>query len=88
MGMEFKDSADRHGIPRADAIYAIQHADNDELIPGRTSWPTRVYVGPAHAQTDRRLEVIAELRPPRTMTIFHVMEVSDLYRHLVKKEDR
>ena len=45
-----------------------------------------VYVGRAHAQSEQRLEVIAALRPPRTMVIFHVMELSDLYRHLASEE--
>jgi hypothetical protein len=46
-----------------------------------------VCVGRAHAQTDGRLEVIVALRSPRTMVIFHVMELSDLCRHLVPQEE-
>ncbi|WP_164860200.1 hypothetical protein [Rathayibacter iranicus] len=42
-----------------------------------------VYVGHPHPQTDRYIEVIAAMRPPRTLTIFHVMELSELYRHLL-----
>lgn len=58
-----------------------------EEIEGRLGGRTMVFVGRAHAQTDRRLEVIAELRPPRTLVIFHVMEVSDLWRHLVQETE-
>lgn len=87
MGVEFTPSADRHGIPREDAIYAMSHAEGVEEIPGRTGEVTRVYVGRAHAQTDRRLEVIAAHRPPRDIVIFHVMDLSDLYRHLKNGED-
>lgn len=43
--------------------------------------------GTPHAQTDRYLEVIAAHRPPRSIVIFHVMELIDTYRHLLHKGD-
>ena len=82
--MEWTESSARHGISREDALYAIAHAEvRQELDGGRAGEQTVVYVGRAHAQTDQRLEVVVAIRPPRTMVIFHVMEVSDLYRHLL-----
>ena len=45
-----------------------------------------MYVGHPRGQTGRYVEVIAALVPPRDLVIFHVMELSDVYRHLVDKE--
>lgn len=42
-----------------------------------------VYVGHPHAQTERYVEVIAAIRPPRDLVIFHAMPLTDLYRHLL-----
>lgn len=82
MGIEFTGSADRHGVPREDALYAMLHPDGTEEVDGLEGERTIVYVGPAHAQTEQRLEVIAAHHEPRTVVIFHVMHLSDLYRHL------
>lgn len=65
----------------------MTHAEGVEELEGNPGEVTRVYVGRAHAQTDRRLEVIAAHRPPRTIVIFHVMELSDLFRDLMKEDD-
>lgn len=83
--MEWTTSAARHAIPRDDAIYVISHPEGSaELDSDQPDEQVVVYVGRAHPQTDRRIEVIAAIRPAhRTMVIFHVMELSDLYRHLV-----
>lgn len=83
MGMEFKDSADRHGIPRRDTMYVILHPVATEEIAGHPGETTMVYVGHPHAQTDRYVEVIAAIRPPRDLVIFHSMPLTDLYRHLL-----
>lgn len=58
MGVEWTHSADKHGIPRADALYSIAHAE----VKGRPGEVTIVYVGHPHAQTNRYLEVIAAHR--------------------------
>ncbi|MBW0254419.1 MULTISPECIES: hypothetical protein [unclassified Cellulomonas] len=85
MPVEWTDSAARHAISREDALYAITHAVGSEELEGRPGETTVVYVGRPHAQSDRYLEVIVAQRHPRTMVIFHVMELSDLYRHLVSE---
>lgn len=59
----------------------MTHAEAAAQVEGRPGEVTTVYVGHPHPQTDRYIEVIAAMRPPRTLTIFHVMELSDLYRH-------
>ncbi len=85
MGVEWTSSADKHGIPREDALYAIGHAEGAEQIAGIPGEVTTVYVGHPHGQTDRYIEVIAAMRPPRPVTFFHGMLLSDLYRHLLNE---
>lgn len=85
MGVEWPASADKHGISHEDALYAMTHAEGATQVEGRPGEVTTVYVGHPHGQTDRYIEVIAAMRPPRTLTIFHVMQLSDLYRHLVNE---
>ena len=86
MAVRWASSADKHVIPREDALYAISHAAGQAQIEGGAGEVTIVYVGHPHGQTDRYVEVIAALVPPRDLVIFHVMELSDLYRHLVNRE--
>ncbi len=83
MGIEFTPSADRHGIPHADSLYAMTHAEASAEVEGMPGETTMVYIGRPHGQTDRYLEVIAAHRPPRTVVIFHSMELTDLYRDLL-----
>jgi hypothetical protein len=82
MPIEWTFSADKHGIPHADALYAIGHAVGSEEVVGRPGETTTVFVGHPHGQTDRYIEVIVAMRPPRDLVIFHVMPLTDLYRHL------
>ena len=85
VAIEWTKSAAKHGISRDDALYAMTHAEADAELDGQSGETTVVYVGHPHGQTDRYLEVIAAHRPPRTIVIFHVMELSDLYRHLLNE---
>ena len=86
VAIRWASSADKHFIPREDALYAISHAAGQTQLEARAGEVTIVYVGHPHGRTDRYVEVIAALVPPRDLVIFHVMELSDLYRHLVDKE--
>lgn len=83
MAVTWKSSADRHGVPREDAAYAIAHHEISAEINAEPGETTMVYIGHPHGQTDRYIEVIAVLRPPRTIEIFHVMPLTDLFRHLL-----
>ena|GEM_PF-4835764 len=58
------------------------HGGKPPWPPRVAGWTTTVYVGHPHGQTDRYIEVIMATRPPREALVFHVMELSDLYRHL------
>ncbi|WP_141990639.1 hypothetical protein [Rhodoglobus vestalii] len=75
MGIEWIASAARHNIPQADTLYAITHAAGSTQIEGHAGETTIVYVGHPHAQTERYIEVIAAHRKPRSMVIFHAMEL-------------
>lgn len=88
MGVEFTKSADRHGITHEDSLYAMMHAEVSAEIDGEPGETTMVYVGHPHGQTDRYLEVIAAHRPPRTIVIFHSMELTDMFRHLLAEGEK
>ncbi|SNU02816.1 hypothetical protein SAMN06298212_1713 [Ruaniaceae bacterium KH17] len=85
MGVQFTSSADKHGIPRQDSLYAIMHAEASAEVEGNPDETTMVYVGHPHGQTDSYIEVIAAHRPPRTIVIFHAMPLSDLFRYLLQE---
>lgn len=74
-------SASKHGIPRADAAYAIAHAT---FIghPDPDDGSIMLYIGPEHAQTDRELEILVRDRSTegREWLIYHVMPLGPLYR--------
>ncbi|MEO7349147.1 MAG: hypothetical protein ABIW32_04730 [Terrimesophilobacter sp.] len=85
MGVEWTRSADKHGVSREDALYALTHYEVSAEIEGEQGEKTIVYVGHPHEQTGRYLEVIAAHRPPRSIVIFHVMPLSDMFRYLLHK---
>src|SRR5699024_758111 len=63
-------SADKHGIPREDALYAMMHYVVSAEIDGEPGETTVLYIGHPHEQTDRYLEVIAAHIPPAHHTHF------------------
>lgn len=83
MAVEWTSSADKHGVAREDALYAMMHAEVTAEIEGEPGEQTNVYVGHPHGQTERYLEVIAAHQPPRTIVIFHVMPLTDQFRYLL-----
>lgn len=85
MGVQFANSADKHGIPREDTLYAIMNAEVSAEVEGEPGEVTMVYVGHPHGQTDRYIEVIAAHRPPRTIVIFHAMPLSGLFKNLLSE---
>lgn len=85
MAVQYTNSADKHGVPREDSLYAMLHAEVSAELDGEPGEVTMVYIGHPHGQTDRYIEVIAAHRPPRTVVIFHSMPLSDLYRYLLSE---
>lgn len=76
MTIRWARSADRHGINREDAKYAIANRiywlrefDEPRVEGGKCP---DLFIGPARDGT-QLLEVMAEVTPPRDIFIFHVM---------------
>ncbi|MCP3425142.1 hypothetical protein NBM05_03645 [Rothia sp. AR01] len=90
MGIKFTASAEKHHIPHGDAMYAIEHSVARVKIPGRDGHPGPVIliIGHPHGQTDRYLEVMYVIDPPRGLSIFHVMDLTDKYRHLLPERNQ
>ncbi|WP_326504121.1 hypothetical protein [Rothia nasimurium] len=77
MAVEFTPNASKHRIPHQDALYAVLHHEVAVDIPGRDGFKAAtLYIGHPHGQTDRYIEVIAEVIPPRGFKIFYVMPLS------------
>ncbi len=78
MAIRFAASADKHGVPREDALYAMANALHSERefdeprVPGHGK-PT-LFIGPSRKLGGPLLEVMVEITPSRDMFIFHVME--------------
>jgi hypothetical protein len=87
MGVEWTRSADKHGVSREYALYALMNYEVSAEVEGERGETTIVYIGHPHAQTDRYIEVIAAHRVPRTIVIFHAMPLTGLFRYLLHKGD-
>jgi hypothetical protein len=77
-------SADKHGVPRDEALYALGHAhaiypDFQAPRRGFSRLPT-LLVGPSRYGT---FEVIAIVTPPADVHIFHVMALRESTRNSV-----
>lgn len=84
--VDFTPSAGRHGITKREAMHAMATAAVDVDLPGRDGHrEATLFIGHPHPQTDRWLEVLAELRPPRGIIIFHAMELTDKFRHFLEE---
>ena len=74
--------------PHIHAEYAVMHhVDYEILQPRRAGEQSFMFVGLPHPQALRYLEVGVAVDGRGRRTIFHVMEVTDLYRHLVPPAD-
>lgn len=79
--MTWAQSADKHGIPHDEALYAMLHAEAvyEDFEPPRTGFqasPT-LYIGPSRYGT---LEVMVTVTPPSGITVFHVMRLRESTR--------
>lgn len=90
MGIEWPDSADKHSIPHADALYAIQNAtytsEKVKVNDGDPFNKRRVFIGPQHAQTDRLIEVLIELKTSGDFVVYHVMPLGSYYRKQMEED--
>lgn len=89
VAITWADSADKHGVEHEDALHAIANAvyvetDFEDPRPPSTDQPT-LYIGPPRLPGRPWLEVMLEVRPPRGLHIFHVMEARP--KHLARMEE-
>ncbi|WP_129583309.1 hypothetical protein [Actinomyces mediterranea] len=83
MAIRFTKSAGRHGVSQQEALHAVFHHVNAASIEGEPGDKTMVFVGLPHPQARRFIEVIASIRGSADIKIFHAMEVTDAWKHLV-----
>lgn len=83
MAPVWRNSTDKHGVPRQDQVYVLLHPTYravlaDPVPDGRIV----LFIGPAHAQTDREVEVLVHEFPEssRQAVIFHAMELGPKFR--------
>lgn len=85
MAPKWLGSSEKHGVPKGDQIYAILNAGfTTELIGEAKVGRIMLYIGPAHAQTDRELEILVHEFPetgPEAI-IFHAMDLGPKFRRL------
>lgn len=79
--MTWAPSADKHGIPHDEALYAMLHAEAvyEDFEPPREGFQTSptLYIGPSRFGT---LEVMVMVSPPSGITVFHVMRLRESTR--------
>lgn len=86
--MRFTPSAYRHGISEEDAKHAVLHSvGRAELVARYPSIKSFMMVGKPHPQARHYLEVGVGMSAQGEFYIFHAMEVTDLYRYLIPRED-
>ena len=77
MTVRMSGTAGKHGFTVDDAVWAMNHAWYVESKFGDPSAPAQVqptlWIGPSPIPTVPLLEVVADVIPPRTVVIFHVM---------------
>ncbi|MBU2698853.1 MULTISPECIES: hypothetical protein [Pimelobacter] len=79
MAIRWTDSADKHGVPRDEALYAVMNhhylvPEFDEPRVGERR--PDLYIGPA-SLGGPMLEVMLTRTPPRDLEIFHVMPLRE-----------
>ncbi|WP_290473839.1 hypothetical protein [Leifsonia sp. 71-9] len=85
-------STAKHGVPRHDAQYALLHPNYvRDLEHNDDGTVNRLFIGPAHAQTTRELEVIVRIAidgSGREAVVFHVMQLGPKFRRLREENPR
>ena len=83
MAIEFTESAGKHGFTEADAVHAMSNARYyepkfDEPRDLSSIRPS-LWIGPSLDARAPLLEVMAEVIPPRTVRVFHVMRAREKF---------
>ncbi|MDR1999569.1 MAG: hypothetical protein LBQ06_06470 [Frankiaceae bacterium] len=80
MGLRWSESAGEHGIPHEEAMWAMAnpHLVIQEFGETRVGTdPPTLFIGPSRFGT---LEVLADIRPPADVWVFHVMRLRETTR--------
>lgn len=84
MAIDFTESAGKRGYTVEDALYAIQNAYvalpryEASRVPGGAT--VSFWLGPSRDALNPVLEVMAEVRPPADVRIFHLMPIRQHHR--------
>lgn len=89
MAPVFEPSCTKHGVSREDIAYAIFHASFIHVLEEDDESLVRLFIGPAHAQTDREIEVLVREFPSasRPASIFHAMPLGPKFARLREDTD-
>ncbi|WP_108492471.1 hypothetical protein [Promicromonospora sp. AC04] len=81
MAVTWAPSADKHGIPHDEALYAMLHAEAvyEDFEPPREGFQTSptLYIGPSRFGI---LKVMVTVTPPSDVSVFHVMRLRESTR--------
>ncbi|HCB59376.1 MAG TPA: hypothetical protein DIT15_09140 [Arthrobacter bacterium] len=83
MAPKWVGSSGRHGIPRADQIHAILNATFEAELEGEAQeGRIMLFIGPAHEQTDRELEILVNDFPDtgKEAVVFHAMTLGPKFK--------
>lgn len=86
MAIVWADSAAKHGIPRDDVLYAMEHDVGRAPIDENSGKRSLIIVGLPHPQARRYIEVCYTIQPPNQILVFHAMELREINAHLVPDE--
>lgn len=90
MALRWADSADKHEVPREDALHALLNAylhvpAFDEPRVGGSARPD-LWIGPPRQLGGPLIEVMTETIPPRDVLVFHVMPARPKFLALLDDE--
>lgn len=95
MAPRWADSAAKHAVSRADAVYAVLHATYTDDLIDEAAGPgvIRLFIGPRHAQALPVNEIEVLVRefpadPGRQAVIFHVMPLGAKFRRYRQENPR
>lgn len=90
MAITWADSADKHNVPREDALHAIMNAYfhraqfDEPRVPGGVR--PDLFIGPPRQLGGPLLEVMVEMVPPRGVHVFHVMQARPKHLRLMEEQ--
>ena len=90
MTIEFTESAGRHGFTLADAIHAMSNPRYHEAQfddPRLGGLKPDLWIGPSLQPAAPLIEVMAEVIPPSTVRIFHVMHARAKFLDRLDQKD-